>query len=334
MVYSCGSSTPTNPTPAVPSATQVIVTGSTPAMGGSSQFTATATLSDGSTQNVTSQAAWTSSNQNVATVSATGSVTAVSGGTARITATYQERSGLVEILILASGSSVHTLSGVVTDAKAGYVLERAEVRVTSGVNVGMSARTDEGGRYTLSDLEPGPMTIRATASQSTWEPLERSMTLAGDSQLDFALPRAASTDPNPPAPSPSFGTGAFIDIVTTSLTCQCSEGSIVLTANGKRLGSTSCEPRTRRFEVGPGSYTLQACDDLGCWEDIDETLEEGDEWEVTLTCANLDSVPNRAPTARPGLVDLLPWMRGQPPRRTIGGDRCTLTTVVRGARGK
>ena len=52
----------------------------------SQQFTATGTYSDGSTQNITSQATWRSSNTGVATVTAGGLATGVSAGTTTISA--------------------------------------------------------------------------------------------------------------------------------------------------------------------------------------------------------------------------------------------------------
>jgi hypothetical protein len=58
-----------------------------------SQLTATEGLADGTQQDVTSQATWTSSNAGIATVSATGLVTAVALGQATITATFQTLSG-------------------------------------------------------------------------------------------------------------------------------------------------------------------------------------------------------------------------------------------------
>jgi uncharacterized protein YjdB len=58
--------------------------------GGTQQLTATATYSDGSTQNVTSNAgtSYTSNNTAVATVNATGQIKAVANGTATITSSY------------------------------------------------------------------------------------------------------------------------------------------------------------------------------------------------------------------------------------------------------
>ncbi len=69
--------------------TSVVVTGSPVGVGLTAQFTATANMSDGTTANVTTAAAWLSSNTNVATVSALGVVTGVADGQTTITATYQ-----------------------------------------------------------------------------------------------------------------------------------------------------------------------------------------------------------------------------------------------------
>jgi trimeric autotransporter adhesin len=58
-----------------------------------SQLTATEGLADGTSQDVTSQATWQSSNPAIATVSATGLVTSGALGQATITATFQGLSG-------------------------------------------------------------------------------------------------------------------------------------------------------------------------------------------------------------------------------------------------
>jgi hypothetical protein len=76
-------SSPTAGAPVTPSPTVVSITvsGSAPLIGDDAQqFTATALLSDGTSQIITSQASWTSSNTGVATVSATGMVTSVGKG--------------------------------------------------------------------------------------------------------------------------------------------------------------------------------------------------------------------------------------------------------------
>jgi hypothetical protein len=72
--------------------TSVVITGDlSVSEGGSTQLTATAMLSNGMQQNVTSSATWTSTDTAVATVSGTGLVTSRTKGTADISAVYQGR---------------------------------------------------------------------------------------------------------------------------------------------------------------------------------------------------------------------------------------------------
>jgi len=85
------SDSPTQPASAT--VTSVQVSGSAPAVGASLQFTAIASFSDGSTQDVTTKAAWLSSNTAIMTVSPAGIVTGVAAGSATLTATFQSVSG-------------------------------------------------------------------------------------------------------------------------------------------------------------------------------------------------------------------------------------------------
>lgn len=100
-LVACGSDSPP-PTPAAPTPTtstvQVRATGeaSGPLEAGQTrQLAATATLSTGSTSDVTQQATWQSSAPGVATVSPAGLVTAVAEGEAEISATFQSVRGTI-----------------------------------------------------------------------------------------------------------------------------------------------------------------------------------------------------------------------------------------------
>ena len=84
IASACGSSA-TTPT----TVSSLTVGGSAPAVGGTAQFTSTATLSNGTTQDVTSQATWQSSDPAVATISSGGVVTGMAAGNTLLTATYQ-----------------------------------------------------------------------------------------------------------------------------------------------------------------------------------------------------------------------------------------------------
>jgi len=77
----------------------ITVSGAAPAVGAAVQFTATAALSDGTTQDVTSLATWQSSDTTEATVSSTGVVTAIAAGNVNVTATYQSVTGTDQITI-------------------------------------------------------------------------------------------------------------------------------------------------------------------------------------------------------------------------------------------
>ena len=86
-----------------PTLTSIVVTAVNPSIsiGASQQFTATGTYSDGSTQDVTSQARWTSSNTGVATIDAGGLATGISVGVTTISATLSGVVGATTLTVTA-----------------------------------------------------------------------------------------------------------------------------------------------------------------------------------------------------------------------------------------
>jgi hypothetical protein len=78
----------------------VAVSGAIAAVGATSQFTATARLSDAAMQSVTSQASWQSSNTAVLAVTNAGLVTGVGLGEADVRATYQGVSGSLHVSLV------------------------------------------------------------------------------------------------------------------------------------------------------------------------------------------------------------------------------------------
>jgi hypothetical protein len=193
--WACGrssSSAPSSNTPGAPSAstvTSVTVTGTPPAVGGTSQFTATAALSNGTTQDVTSQAVWDSSNPSVATVVA-GRVTGVAPGEVDITATYQGVSGRTRITI---GRNTFTISGRVTDGTSGGVLPNIDITLADGPSAGLSARTNRSGEYSIAGVQPGTTTV--VASAPSYQTVRKTVTVTSDMRVDFVLPRATSAPP-------------------------------------------------------------------------------------------------------------------------------------------
>jgi Big-like domain-containing protein len=93
LAVACGSSTSPS------TVSTVAITGTPPLVGATSQFLAIATLSDGTTLDVTSVSTWVSSNTAEATVSSAGLVTGVGAGTVTVQATYQSITGSDQITL-------------------------------------------------------------------------------------------------------------------------------------------------------------------------------------------------------------------------------------------
>ena len=123
----CGKSPagPTSPTaPSSATVSSVAVNGSTDftSIGQTVQLTATATFSDGATQNVSATATWQALSVG-ATVSSGGLVTAVTSGIVTITATYQGKSGMAQVQISPTTLSRSSMSATIDGASwvASYV---------------------------------------------------------------------------------------------------------------------------------------------------------------------------------------------------------------------
>ena len=100
----------TAPPPPTLSSIAVTPANQTITIGATQQYTATGTYSDGSTQNLTSQAAWTSSNTGVASITSAGLATGVSAGSTTITATLSGVTGSTGLTVQAVPLSITTSS--------------------------------------------------------------------------------------------------------------------------------------------------------------------------------------------------------------------------------
>jgi len=113
-----GTAAPTSPTsPSAPTVSSVTVAApdSSAKPGDSSQFTATAVMSNNTTQTVTNQATWQSSAASVATVSSTGFVTAVTAGEVDIRATFQSVMGSAHVTVRVPTPVTFTVCGTVKE---------------------------------------------------------------------------------------------------------------------------------------------------------------------------------------------------------------------------
>ncbi len=192
-VVSCGGgggtpTTPSNTTPSPPAVTLGSVTVTAPAaaakVGDSAQFIATAVMSNSTTQTVTTQSSWQSSNTGVATVTTTGMVAAVGAGEADIRATYQSVTGLVHIVVTAVTSSSFSLCGTMRGA-SNAALSGAEAEIRTGSDSGKRTSTDNSGNYCFTAVRPGTFTVRA--SKTDYNQVDQNVTVSGNTTLNFTL---------------------------------------------------------------------------------------------------------------------------------------------------
>ena len=164
LSWACSGKSMTAPSSAPPAQTPVVtavtVTGNVPTVGQTTQLTAIATLSNGTTQDVTAQATWQSSNASIVSVSSGGVASGAAAGEADIKATYAGATGSLHLKLPALTFAV---SGVIVDSDSGRSIE-AEVEVVDGANAGKVTRADGSGHYALSGLVPGSFGLRARAT--------------------------------------------------------------------------------------------------------------------------------------------------------------------------
>jgi hypothetical protein len=136
--------------PSSPRATGILVNGPAAiAPGGSAQYRAIVTFSTGTTEDVTAQATWRSTNNSILSVGSGGLATGNSIGEARVSAQYHGASGQASVFVLEPGT--FRVSGRVTEA-GNIGLPGARIAVVAGNGIGLSATTDPAGAYALYGL--------------------------------------------------------------------------------------------------------------------------------------------------------------------------------------
>jgi hypothetical protein len=110
----CGGSSPTTPSVPPSSVTSIVVSGwlSPLKPGQSVQLSATAMSATGSSRSVTAEATWQSSDPTVAVVSQVGLVTALTGGTTNIRATFAGQTGNLAMAVESSDNTGGPLPGL------------------------------------------------------------------------------------------------------------------------------------------------------------------------------------------------------------------------------
>jgi len=171
VLTGCGSDGPRNPIapqPPAPSGATVASISVTAAPTGDTTFqmTATARMSDGTSDNITTRAAWTSSDTSIATVTSAGVVTVVRTGPFDVRASYQGVSGSLH---LDGKAKALAISGVVRaaapDAKP---VAGASVRLLDAT--GTMTTTDDRGAFMFAQMPAGRHLVEITKDgYQVWE---------------------------------------------------------------------------------------------------------------------------------------------------------------------
>ena len=204
-------------------------------------------MSNGTTQAVTSQAAWASSNTGVATVNSAGVVTGVTAGESDITATYQNVAGRSHVAI---GRTTYTVSGNAADGSSGGVLPGITVQVVDGIGNTQSTKTDSAGVYSFAGVASGTATV--TASAVSYQTLTQTLNVVGNARLDLVLQRVSCTF-TLSTTGLSFGPGGGTGTVTVTSqatgcawTARSNDAFLTITSAGSGIDNGSS-----RFPLRP-----------------------------------------------------------------------------------
>ncbi len=262
LSVACGGSIgPTQPTPVqtapvVPKSV-VIQGGSEGTIGDEFPLTALVTFSDATSQTLTTQATWSSTDATVAAISAAGQLKLVGAGTCEVKVAYTQQStstivqAAVRVTVAGRPLGNFTLFGVVSDGRNGRALGSATVLVVGSTNNGRTTTTDANGYYSIPTLLEGTFGLRIT--RDGYEPLEQSVSLTADTRRDLQMKELP--------PPPYLGTYG-VTLSTTQNSCSNitpgTSGTVTLSGGQNDLVITMVErgiTRTYRGSIdGSGAF--------------------------------------------------------------------------------
>jgi hypothetical protein len=226
--------------------------------GATSQLTATAHKSDGTTENVTNQATWQSSDTMVATVSGTGLVTALQAGTADITASFSSQAGRQTLQIRVARFTVSLVAQSVTalatcdDVTQGLTSGEFATRILAITPGGQQTTVSQTSAYPGNPAEPRGHNLAEGASATV--AVTRTFTLDGAAgQFVRVQFNATEWDEQVVVIPPSIRWihDNRLDDASTSRTHSYANGTFgSLGPNTLTLGNSSCGIRL--------SYTISA----------------------------------------------------------------------------
>lgn len=252
-----------------PSVSSISVTPTAPsvAAGLTQQMTATGTLSNGSSENLTGSVSWSSGNSAVATVSASGLVTSKTPGTAVITATDGAVSGSDTLTVTAAQLTSVTVSPANPNVAAGL---KQQFKATGTYTDGSTS--DVTSSATWSSDTPSVATINSSGLATTIIKGTAKITatvgsFTGSTTLNVTAAQVASITVSPANPTVAAGftqqfkaTGTYTDGSTSDITSSAtwsSDTPSVATINSSGLATTLVQG-TATISAAVGSVTGSA----------------------------------------------------------------------------
>jgi hypothetical protein len=153
-------------------------------VGDTAQFTATATLSNGTTADVTSAATWSALDTSIFAVAPGGKVTALKVGSTDVRATYQGATD--KDYTTAQPLLMFKAYGTVTEAPPDFGgLAGARVDISPSPSPGFFVTTNGAGDFEFPPLKGGPYTL--TVSRAGFTSQTKAISLTRDVRADFPL---------------------------------------------------------------------------------------------------------------------------------------------------
>ncbi len=172
--------------------------------GESVQLRANAIKSDGSLENVTDRAQWTSGTSEIVQLSATGLATGGNRGEVLVTARFGGVSGTARIWVLPKGT--HRLAGTIVDF--GAPLSDVTVAVIAGVGEGLTTVSGLDGSYALYGVSGS---IRLRLSKEGYTDSFQQLDVTAHRIQDFGMSRERKADPY---------TGTYTLTIFTTGSCE------------------------------------------------------------------------------------------------------------------
>jgi hypothetical protein len=236
---------PSSPAPPTTAGVQSIIVTSSATSSSTFQMAARAAMADGTSRDVTTQAAWDTSNASLATISPTGVLTARGSGQVEVRATFQDKTGSVSVAVSAppKGPSVMLFGDVSETPPTPKVLPGTTIQITAGPDSGLSVVTDANGRFRFS-AQTATIAVEARKDGYLLWRLSN-LILDHDQPLYVALYPIPPTDPIGVSATARCADGSW-SWATTRATACTANGGVAYTVCPGPICEASVSHRTGR----------------------------------------------------------------------------------------